>query len=101
MAIGGGTDVAMESADLVLMRSEIFSVVAAIDLSHSIFGCIKRNLFWAMAYNVVAIPLTAGLSLVIFKTLFPPWVAGGAMALSSVSVVLSSLTLSLYTPPKM
>lgn len=53
IAIGGGTDVAMESADMVLMRADIFSVVTAIDLSHAILRCIRRNLFWALAYNVV------------------------------------------------
>jgi P-type Cu+ transporter len=100
LAVGGGTDVAVESADMVLMRADIFSVVVAIDLSHAILRCIRRNLFWALAYNVFAIPLAAGMSLVIFQIMFPPWVAGGAMAMSSVSVVLSSLTLSLYSPPK-
>lgn len=100
LAVGGGTDVAVESADMVLMRADIFSVVTAIDLSHAILRCIKRNLFWALAYNVFAIPLAAGLSLVVFQVMFPPWVAGGAMAMSSVSVVISSLTLSLYKPPQ-
>ena len=99
LAVGGGTDVAMESADMVLMRADLFSVVVAIDLSHAILKCIRRNLFWALAYNVLAIPMAAGLSLVVFNHILPPWVAGGAMAMSSVSVVLSSLTLSLYSPP--
>lgn len=99
IAIGGGTDVAMESADMVLMRADIFSVVAAIDLSHAILRCIRRNLFWALAYNVTAIPIAAGLSLPIFHAIIPPWVAGGAMAMSSVSVVMSSLTLLQYEPP--
>ena len=86
LAVGGGTDVAVESADMVLMRADIFSVFIAIDLSHAILRCIKRNLFWALGYNVFAIPLAAGLSLVVFQTIFPPCVAGGAMAMSSVSV---------------
>ena len=90
---------AMESADMVLMRADIFSVVVAIDLSQAILRCIKRNLFWALAYNVTAIPIAAGLSLPLFDAILPPWVAGGAMALSSVSVVLSSLTLLTYSPP--
>jgi hypothetical protein len=97
--MGGGTDVAMESADMVLMRADVFSVVVAIDLSRAILHCIRRNLFWALAYNVIAIPIAAGLSLPIFHTIIPPWVAGGAMALSSVSVVLSSLSLLYYQPP--
>jgi Cu+-exporting ATPase len=100
LAVGGGTDVAIESADMVLMRADLYSVLIAIDLSHAILRCIKRNLFWALAYNVFAIPIAAGMSLVIFQAMIPPWVAGGAMAMSSVSVVVSSLTLSLYTPPK-
>lgn len=98
--MGGGTDVAVESADMVLMRPDVFSVVVAIDLSHAILRCIRRNLFWALAYNVVAIPIAAGFSLYLFKTIIPPWVAGGAMAMSSVSVVLSSLSLLSYKPPQ-
>lgn len=97
--MGGGTDVAMESADMVLMRPNVFNVVIAIDLSHSILRCIHRNLFWALAYNVIAIPIAAGLSIPLFHTMIPPWVAGGAMAMSSVSVVLSSLSLLYYQPP--
>jgi hypothetical protein len=89
----------MESADMVLMRADIFSVVVAIDLSHAILRCIRRNLFWALAYNVTAIPIAAGLSLPLFHAILPPWVAGGAMAMSSVSVVLSSLSLLGYEPP--
>lgn len=100
IAMGGGTDVAMESADMVLMRPDVFNVVVAIDLSHAILHCIRRNLFWALAYNIVAIPIAAGLSLYFFQTIIPPWVAGGAMAMSSVSVVLSSLSLLYYQPPK-
>jgi P-type Cu+ transporter len=99
IAMGGGTDVAMESADMVLMRADVFSVVVAIDLSHAILRCIRRNLFWALAYNVIAIPIAAGLSLPLFHAIIPPWVAGGAMAMSSVSVVLSSLSLLYYEPP--
>jgi len=99
IAIGGGTDVAMDSADMVLMRADLFSVVVAIDLSRAIIRCIKRNLFWALAYNTVAIPIAGGLSLIIFRTIIPPWIAGAAMSLSSVSVVLSSLALLDYTPP--
>lgn len=97
--MGGGTDVAMESADMVLMRPNVFNVVIAIDLSHSILRCIHRNLFWALAYNVIAIPIAAGLSIPLFHTIIPPWIAGGAMAMSSVSVVLSSLSLLYYQPP--
>ena len=97
--MGGGTDVAMESADMVLMRPNVFNVVIAIDLSHSILRCIHRNLFWALAYNIIAIPIAGGLSIPLFHTMIPPWIAGGAMAMSSVSVVLSSLSLLYYQPP--
>ena len=93
MAMGGGTEVAIESADVVLMTARLSRVVTALALARATLRCIKRNLFWAVAYNVVAIPLAAGLSLIVFGTILPPWIAGGAMAMSSVSVVLSSLTL--------
>jgi Cu+-exporting ATPase len=98
IAIGGGTDVAIESADLVLMSSNIYNVYIAIDLSHAILRCIHRNMFWALAYNVIAIPIAAGALLNIIKRIIPPWVSGAAMAFSSVSVVLSSLSLLNYKP---
>lgn len=98
IAMGGGTDVAMESADMVLMKADLSSVAIAIDLSREIVKCIKRNLFWALLYNVVAIPLAAGALFPVFKVIVPPWMAGAAMALSSVSVVLSSLSLYNYAP---
>ena len=100
MAISGGTEVAIESADIVLMQANLFSVVTAIDLSRAIVGCIKRNLFWALAYNVTALPLAAGAFIWLLRTMIPPYVAGLAMALSSVSVVVSSLSLCTYNAPK-
>lgn len=100
MAISGGTEVAIESADIVLMQADLFSVVTAIDLSRAIVGCIKRNLFWALAYNVTALPIAAGAFIWILRTMIPPYVAGLAMALSSVSVVVSSLSLCAYSAPK-
>ncbi|KAK7359597.1 hypothetical protein VNO77_01558 [Canavalia gladiata] len=101
MAIGAGTDVAIEAANYVLMRDNLEDVITAIDLSRKTFSRIRLNYVFAMAYNVVAIPVAAG---VLFPSLgikLPPWVAGTCMALSSVSVVCSSLLLRRYRKPKL
>lgn len=86
MAIGGGTDVAIEAADITLMRGDLNSISDAIRMSHSTMANIKQNLFWALAYNVIGIPIAAA-------GFLAPWLAGAAMALSSVSVVLNALRL--------
>jgi Cu+-exporting ATPase len=86
MAIGTGTDVAMEAADVTLMRGDLSSIADAIFMSRKTMRNIKQNLFWALAYNVIGIPIAA------FGFL-APWLAGAAMALSSVSVVLNALRL--------
>eukprot|EP00210_Caulerpa_lentillifera_P000473 g456.t1 len=99
MAIGSGTDIAIEAADYVLMHDNLEDVVTAIDLSKKTFSRIKLNYFWAFGYNTSMIPVAAGLLYPFFKVQLPPWVAGGAMALSSVSVVLSSLLLRRYKKP--
>ncbi|MBW7477103.1 heavy metal translocating P-type ATPase [Paenibacillus oenotherae] len=86
MAIGTGTDVAMEAADVTLMRGELTSIPDAIYMSRRTMSNIKQNLFWALGYNTLGIPIAA-------IGLLAPWVAGAAMALSSVSVVLNALRL--------
>ncbi|MGO4370101.1 HAD-IC family P-type ATPase, partial [Paenibacillus sp. MCAF20] len=86
MAIGGGTDVAMEAADITLMRGDLNSIADAIKMSRLTMANIKQNLFWALAYNVIGIPIAAA-------GFLAPWLAGAAMALSSVSVVLNALRL--------
>jgi Cu2+-exporting ATPase len=93
IALSSGTDVAMETADIVLMRHDISDIVPAIQLSRATFSKIRQNLFWAFAYNTLAIPVAAGILYPSFGISLNPTIAGLAMAFSSVSVVLSSLSL--------
>ncbi|WP_318655928.1 heavy metal translocating P-type ATPase [Pseudanabaena yagii] len=93
IALSSGTDVAMETADIVLMRHGLSDVVPAIELSRATFSKIRQNLFWAFAYNTLAIPVAAGILYPSFGISLNPTIAGLAMALSSVSVVMSSLSL--------
>lgn len=99
IAIGSGTDVALESADIVLIRDDLTDAVAAIELSRKVMGRIKQNLFWAFAYNSALIPLAAGVLYPFFGITFRPELAALAMALSSVTVVSLSLLLKTYIPP--
>jgi Cu+-exporting ATPase len=93
VAIGAGTDVAMESAKIVLMKSDILDVVKAYKLSSSTLRNIKQNLFWAFAYNSTGIPIAAGVLYPFFGFLLSPVIAAAAMALSSISVVSNALRL--------
>lgn len=94
LAVGTGTDVAMESADITLMRGDLRAVPQAIALSHATMRTIKQNLFWAFIYNVVGIPIAAGVLFPFTGWLLSPIIASAAMAFSSVSVVLNSLRLA-------
>lgn len=99
IAIGSGTDVAIESGEIVLIKDNLLDAVAGLQLSRKVMGRIKLNLFWAFAYNVILIPVAAG---VLYPTLgitFRPEYAGLAMALSSVTIVTLSLLLKGYVPP--
>lgn len=96
IAIGTGTDVAIASADIVLMRSTLMDVPVAIDLSKKTLRNIKQNLFWAFAYNVIGIPIAMGVLHLFGGPLLNPMIAGAAMSLSSVSVVTNALRLRGY-----
>ncbi|GHS99345.1 hypothetical protein AGMMS50276_22800 [Synergistales bacterium] len=99
IAIGSGTDVAMESADIVLMRSDLMDVPTAIQLSRSTIRNIKQNLFWAFAYNTAGIPVAAGVLRFLFGgPLLDPILAAAAMSLSSVSVLTNALRLRGFRP---
>ena len=100
IAIGSGTDVAMESADIVLMRSDILDVVTALELSKSTIRNIKQNLFWAFAYNSAGIPLAAGLLFAFGGPKLNPMFAAAAMSYSSISVLLNALRLKRFKPSK-
>jgi len=98
IAMGTGIDVAVESGDIVLMKGDLSGVLTALALSRATMRNIKQNLFWAFAYNVVGIPIAAGLLYIFGGPTLNPMIAGGAMAMSSVSVVTNALRLRFFTP---
>ncbi|UCG04735.1 MAG: copper-translocating P-type ATPase [Candidatus Heimdallarchaeota archaeon] len=98
IAIGSGTDVAIETGDIVLIKEDLRDVVASIQLSKKTISKIKQNLFWAFIYNLVGIPIAAGILFIPFGITLVPEIAGAAMALSSISVVTNSLLLRFFTP---
>jgi P-type Cu+ transporter len=98
IAIGTGTDIAMEASDVTLIRGDLRGVVTAIQLARRTMRTIRLNLFWAFAYNVIGIPVAAGALYPFFHVLLSPVVASAAMAWSSLSVVLNSLTLRRFRP---
>ena len=99
IAIGGGTDVAIESGQVVLMRDELMDVASALQLSRKVMSRIRQNLFWAFAYNSALIPVAAGVLYPSFGITLKPELAGLAMAMSSLTVVTFSLMLKRYKPP--
>ncbi|KHD35474.1 ATPase [Clostridium acetobutylicum] len=101
MAIGKGTDIAMESADIVLMKSDIMDVITAIELSKKTIKNIKENLFWAFGYNVIGIPVAMGILYLFGGPLLNPMIAAAAMSLSSVSVLTNALRLKRFKPEYM
>lgn len=100
MAIGSGTQIAIEAADYVLMRDDLEDVLTAIDLSKRTYNRIRLNYVWALSYNLLMIPIAAGVLYPALQVQMPPWVAGACMVFSSVSVVVSSLLLRRYRRPR-
>ncbi len=98
IAIGAGTDIAIESADMVLMKSDLLDVPKAISLSRAVMKNIRQNLFWAFFYNSIGIPIAAGVLYPHFGILLSPMIAAAAMSFSSVSVVTNALRLRFFTP---
>ncbi|MEA4973944.1 MAG: heavy metal translocating P-type ATPase [Candidatus Metalachnospira sp.] len=98
IAIGAGTDVAIESADIVLMKSDLMDAVTAVKLSRSVIKNVKENLFWAFFYNTLCIPLAAGVFYPLFGLKLNPMIGAAAMSLSSVCVVTNALRLKLFKP---
>jgi len=99
IAIGTGTDIAIEASDVTLIKGDLRGVVTAIALSKATIRTVKQNLFWAFVYNVLGIPIAAGLLYPFFGILLSPIIASAAMSFSSVSVVVNSLRLRGFRAP--
>jgi Cu+-exporting ATPase len=99
IAIGSGTDIALESGEIVLVKDDLLDAVGAVQLSKKVMARIKQNIFWAFAYNTALIPIAAGVLYPFFGITFRPELAGLAMAMSSVTVITLSLLLKGYIPP--
>ncbi|MEI8217641.1 MAG: heavy metal translocating P-type ATPase, partial [Elusimicrobiota bacterium] len=97
-AVGSGTDISMEAADVVLMQNDLSLIMSAVQLSDLVMRTIKQNLFWAFGYNIAGMAVAAGLLYPSTGFLLNPMIAGAAMALSSVSVVANSLRIRQYAP---
>ena len=100
IAIGAGTDIAMDSADIVLMKNDLLDVSTAIQLSRKVMRNIKQNLFWAFFYNIIGIPVAAGLFYLSFGLKLSPMIGAAAMSFSSVCVVSNALRLRFFKPKK-
>ncbi|KAI9197431.1 uncharacterized protein BJ171DRAFT_427961 [Polychytrium aggregatum] len=100
IAIGSGSDIAVEAAEAILVKSDLHDVLTLFDLSRTTLRRVKLNFAWAFGYNIIGIPVAAGVLYYSLGFSLSPWIAGAAMAFSSVSVVLSSLLLKFYRPPR-
>ena len=100
IAIGAGTDIAIESADVVLIKSELYDLVNAVKLSDATIRNIKQNLFWAFFYNTLGIPIAAGIFYTSFGLKLNPMIGALAMSFSSVFVVTNALRLNTFNPEK-
>jgi P-type E1-E2 ATPase len=98
LAMGAGSEVALESADIVLVRNDLLDAISALDLGKATMNRIRTNLVWAFGYNIIGIPLALGLLFPFTGWLLPPAFAAAAMSMSSVSVVTNSLLLKRWRP---
>ncbi|RUS13744.1 HAD-like domain-containing protein [Endogone sp. FLAS-F59071] len=100
ISVGSATDVAIEAASIVLIRNSLTDLLTLHHLSHAIVQRVRMNFIWAFVYNIIAIPLAAGVLFPVTKQGLPPMVAGVSMIVSSISIVCSSLMLRRYRPPE-